>query len=591
MSLLVFTGASQFAAVGVIGGGGSPAAALASALLLAARNGAYGLALAPVLRGPLGRRLRRRPPRDRRVDGDGDWPQAGPARPAPGLLGRRAGGVRVLERRHAGRRARRAGHRRSRDLRARRRLPGRLRRPAGAPPAVARRQAGGAARRRDRPGAGAVRARRACRSWPRRWPRSSACDREPAHDAGRSSWSLGAGAYGFKVLGLVRAGWPARCPTGSSRCVALLPAALLAALIVVETFSDGQQLVLDARARAAAWRRRAPPCGRPWRPARRPGRDRASARRSRSIVAVGIAAKAERGRAHHDAHQRSPRAFGHERASELHVTVRVRPKGRTLLVPRDRRRPVATGWRPVSGTARFAVHGHFYQPPRENPWTEEVPVEPSAAPFHDWNERITAESYRPNAFARIVDDHGLVVAIVNNYGLLGFNVGPTLAVVAGACTTRRPTTGCVAADARRRHRHRPGLQPLDPPARHTSATCGPQIRWGLADFEHRFGRRAEGIWLPETAVNDDGARGAGRGGRGLHDPGAAARRPSRSEPGTTASVGAPRRRPVASPSSSSTDRSATTSPSGSASSSAARPGRPGRGRRARRRPRGRGDRR
>ena len=75
----------------------------------------------------------------------------------------------------------------------------------------------------------------------------------------------------------------------------------------------------------------------------------------------------------------------------------------------------------------LAVHGHFYQPPRENPWTEEVPVEPSAAPFHDWNERISAESYRPNAFARIVDDHGLVVAIVNNYGLLSFNVGPTLA--------------------------------------------------------------------------------------------------------------------------------------------------------------------
>ena len=63
-------------------------------------------------------------------------------------------------------------------------------------------------------------------------------------------------------------------------------------------------------------------------------------------------------------------------------------------------------WRPV----RLVVHGHFYQPPRENPWTEEVPVEPSAAPFHDWNERITAECYRPNGCARVVDDTGRVVA-------------------------------------------------------------------------------------------------------------------------------------------------------------------------------------
>ena len=75
----------------------------------------------------------------------------------------------------------------------------------------------------------------------------------------------------------------------------------------------------------------------------------------------------------------------------------------------------------------LAVHGHFYQPPRENPWTETVPVEPSAAPFHDWNERITAEAYRPNAHARIVDDRGRVVAIVNDYALLSFNLGPTLA--------------------------------------------------------------------------------------------------------------------------------------------------------------------
>ena len=75
---------------------------------------------------------------------------------------------------------------------------------------------------------------------------------------------------------------------------------------------------------------------------------------------------------------------------------------------------------------RLVVHGHFYQPPRENPWTETVPVEPSAAPFHDWNERITAECYRPNAYARVLDEHGALVGVVDNYALLSFNVGPTL---------------------------------------------------------------------------------------------------------------------------------------------------------------------
>src|SRR5207249_3453688 len=89
------------------------------------------------------------------------------------------------------------------------------------------------------------------------------------------------------------------------------------------------------------------------------------------------------------------------------------------------------GWGrvPSSGMAerlRLVVHGHFYQPPRENPWTEEVTREASAAPFHDWNERITAESYRPNAYARIVDDRGRLVAIVDNYEHISFDMGPTL---------------------------------------------------------------------------------------------------------------------------------------------------------------------
>src|SRR5436305_1788249 len=77
------------------------------------------------------------------------------------------------------------------------------------------------------------------------------------------------------------------------------------------------------------------------------------------------------------------------------------------------------------GDTRLVIHGHFYQPPRENPWTEEVAREASAAPFHDWNERITAEAYRPNGWARVVDEHGRVTDIVDNFEHLSFNVGPT----------------------------------------------------------------------------------------------------------------------------------------------------------------------
>jgi hypothetical protein len=149
----------------------------------------------------------------------------------------------------------------------------------------------------------------------------------------------------------------------------------------------------------------------------------------------------------------------------------------------------------------LAIHGHFYQPPRENPWTETVAVEPSAAPFNDWNERITAECYRPNAHARIVDDHGLVVAIVNNYTLLGFDLAPTLA----AWLERNDphTYGHIleadaAAGTAIAHPFHHVILPLaDPRDRRT------EIRWGLADFRHRFGRPAEGMWLPECAVDDE----------------------------------------------------------------------------------------
>jgi hypothetical protein len=148
----------------------------------------------------------------------------------------------------------------------------------------------------------------------------------------------------------------------------------------------------------------------------------------------------------------------------------------------------------------LVVHGHFYQPPRENPWTEIVPVEPTAAPFHDWNERVTAESYRPNGWARVVDEHERVVALVNNYAHLSFNIGPTLASwladhqpsVLARMVAGDATGGGAIAQA---YSH-----PILPLA--TERDIRTQVRWGLADFRHRFGREAKGMWLPEAAVDD-----------------------------------------------------------------------------------------
>ncbi len=152
------------------------------------------------------------------------------------------------------------------------------------------------------------------------------------------------------------------------------------------------------------------------------------------------------------------------------------------------------------GGPHLVIHGHFYQPPRENPWTEVVPPEPSAAPFHDWNERISVESYRPNAHARIVDDHGRLVAIVNDYELLSFNVGATLTSwldehapdVLERIRAADARAGTAMAQA---YNH-----PILPLCNERDLRT--QIRWGVADFRHRFGREPDGFWLPETAVND-----------------------------------------------------------------------------------------
>ncbi len=146
------------------------------------------------------------------------------------------------------------------------------------------------------------------------------------------------------------------------------------------------------------------------------------------------------------------------------------------------------------------VHGHFYQPPREDPRTGDVPVEPSAAPWHDWNARITAECYHPNTAAVVLDEEGRLRDLVDNYARLSFNVGPTL--FAWLERHAPQTYERIAATAGRG----PGaiaqgfnhsILPLcDDRDRRT------QVRWGLTDFRHRTGREAEGIWLPEAAVDD-----------------------------------------------------------------------------------------
>jgi Domain of unknown function (DUF3536)/Glycosyl hydrolase family 57 len=145
------------------------------------------------------------------------------------------------------------------------------------------------------------------------------------------------------------------------------------------------------------------------------------------------------------------------------------------------------------------VHGHFYQPPRENPWTEEVAREASAAPFHDWNQRIAAECYRPNGFARILDDRGLIVAICNNYKDLSFNIGPTL--MSWLESHEGETYRRVVAAGRDRGAIAQAFSHLILPLA-TERDIRTQVRWGMADFHRRFGRPAQGMWLPEAAVNE-----------------------------------------------------------------------------------------
>ena len=158
-------------------------------------------------------------------------------------------------------------------------------------------------------------------------------------------------------------------------------------------------------------------------------------------------------------------------------------------------------------TTRFVcVHGHFYQPPRENPWLEVVEVQDSAAPYHDWNDRITAECYAPNGASRITNTQNEIVRIVNNYARMSYNFGPTLLkwMEDNARRTYRMIVDADRASAERYSGHGSAIAQvynhiIMPLASERDART--QIRWGIADFEYRFGRRPEGMWLAETAVS------------------------------------------------------------------------------------------
>ncbi len=154
----------------------------------------------------------------------------------------------------------------------------------------------------------------------------------------------------------------------------------------------------------------------------------------------------------------------------------------------------------------LCIHGHFYQPPRENPWLEAIEQQDSAYPFHDWNERIAAECYRPNSAARILDEQRRIARIVNNYTRTSFNFGPTLLSWLERCDPETYHT-IVAADAASRERFGGHGSALAQAYNHIILPLASerdkrtQVAWGIADFEHRFGRPPEGMWLPETAVD------------------------------------------------------------------------------------------
>ncbi len=154
----------------------------------------------------------------------------------------------------------------------------------------------------------------------------------------------------------------------------------------------------------------------------------------------------------------------------------------------------------------ICIHGHFYQPPRENPWLEEVEFQDSAKPYHDWNERITDECYAPNTASRILDSERRIIDVVDNYSRMSFNFGPTLlswmedhapdvyqSILESDKESQEKFSGHGSAIAQA-YNHM--IMPLA-----NEKDKRTQVVWGLRDFKERFERDPEGMWLPETAVD------------------------------------------------------------------------------------------
>src|SRR5688572_28438292 len=146
----------------------------------------------------------------------------------------------------------------------------------------------------------------------------------------------------------------------------------------------------------------------------------------------------------------------------------------------------------------ICIHGHFYQPPRENPWLEAIEQQDSAYPYHDWNERITAECYGPNAAASILNGENHIVDIVNNYSRISFNFGPTLLswMETNAADVYEAIREADQESQRRYSGHGSAIAQvynhlIMPLA--NSRDRRTQVRWGIVDFQHRFGRRPEGM--------------------------------------------------------------------------------------------------
>ena len=164
--------------------------------------------------------------------------------------------------------------------------------------------------------------------------------------------------------------------------------------------------------------------------------------------------------------------------------------------------------RPATADRFIAIHGHFYQPPRENPWLEAVEIQDSAAPYHDWNERVTRECYAPNTAARRVGHDNRILDIVNNFQKISFNVGPTLLswLDRHAPGVYRSILEADRLSAQAHGGHGNAIAQaynhmiLPLAIRRDKIT---QVRWGQQDFRERFGREPEGMWLPETAVDNE----------------------------------------------------------------------------------------